>query len=30
MRVHWGNSEWFGKAVPLPHAKSLHTGQYEV
>ncbi|GAA3526051.1 hypothetical protein GCM10022295_05140 [Streptomyces osmaniensis] len=29
-RVHGGNSERFGKAVPLPHSKWLHTGGYGV
>ncbi|GAA1429601.1 hypothetical protein GCM10009601_45350 [Streptomyces thermospinosisporus] len=26
----WGNSERFGKAVPLPHSKPSDTGGYEV
>lgn len=30
MRVHGGNSERFGKAVPLPHSKRSHTDGYEV
>ncbi|GDY65643.1 hypothetical protein SAV14893_050360 [Streptomyces avermitilis] len=29
-RVHGGNSEQFGKAVPLPHSKWLQTERYEV